>query len=453
MSALVCITGMHRSGTSMVARALAAAGLWLGPADRLMPPQADNRQGFFENLDLVRLDDELLDRLGGAWDCPPPRAAEPAGALVMPLAARGVELLAALLAGAQGTPAGWKDPRAALLLPFWRSLAPQLRLVVCLRHPLAAARSLRERNRVSLRYGVALWQAYNEALLGEVLDGRAVVTHYDAWLADPSAELARVTEAVGLRSAQVDAGTLVAPPRPAATAERPDALLALAGARAVQLYEALCARAGAVFERTAEGRRSGVGCADLPPRPPTGTPASDEVQLLRHRIAELDSKLARTGTAPALYRFGTLIDARKGGNAPLYLENGWAAPQDAGTWSLGACATVRLSPHALVPGAGAAVDIRLRALAGPGHPLLTVTLRFNDRAAASWTFDEAPPVSVGCVLDAGLLQSGQALQLDFDIDRPRSPSALGRSADTRPLGFLLQSLRLRAVAPDGRSTS
>ena len=43
-----CIAGMHRSGTSMVARALAACGLELGSESELIGPTADNEWGHWE---------------------------------------------------------------------------------------------------------------------------------------------------------------------------------------------------------------------------------------------------------------------------------------------------------------------------------------------------------------------------------------------------------------------
>jgi Uncharacterized protein conserved in bacteria len=67
----ICIAGAHRSGTSMLTRLLHACGLYLGPQNQLMPPQADNPDGFWEHLGFVALNDELLSELGGAWDLPP----------------------------------------------------------------------------------------------------------------------------------------------------------------------------------------------------------------------------------------------------------------------------------------------------------------------------------------------------------------------------------------------
>ena len=58
----IAIVGMHRSGTSMVAKQLSQAGLFLGPDSALMPPASENPEGFFEHLAFVDLNDEELLR-------------------------------------------------------------------------------------------------------------------------------------------------------------------------------------------------------------------------------------------------------------------------------------------------------------------------------------------------------------------------------------------------------
>ena len=42
----VCITGMHRSGTSMVAKLLHESGVYLGSDIDLMPADAHNADGY-----------------------------------------------------------------------------------------------------------------------------------------------------------------------------------------------------------------------------------------------------------------------------------------------------------------------------------------------------------------------------------------------------------------------
>src|SRR5215213_10338134 len=67
----VAIVGMHRSGTSMVAKLLQQAGLNLGDEADLMPPADENPEGFYEHLQFVKLNDAVLNVAGAGWDCPP----------------------------------------------------------------------------------------------------------------------------------------------------------------------------------------------------------------------------------------------------------------------------------------------------------------------------------------------------------------------------------------------
>ena len=113
----VCIAGAHRSGTSMLARLLHACGLELGPESELMPAQADNPDGFWENIRFVALNDEILNELGGAWDLPPERDFQ--SDRLDPLRTKAELLIQDFSPSAHW---GWKDPRNSLTLPFWQEL-------------------------------------------------------------------------------------------------------------------------------------------------------------------------------------------------------------------------------------------------------------------------------------------------------------------------------------------
>src|SRR5579859_5299153 len=82
----VCITGRHRTGTSVVAGLLQRHGLWLGDEADIMPADPYNPDGYFENNRLVEVNDAILSAFGGRWDRPPdfptawtedPRIAQP----------------------------------------------------------------------------------------------------------------------------------------------------------------------------------------------------------------------------------------------------------------------------------------------------------------------------------------------------------------------------------------
>ena len=64
---VVCVLGMHRSGTSLLTRVLNLLGVGLGPEGHLMPADKFNPKGFWEHHGIVNLNDEILETLGGTW--------------------------------------------------------------------------------------------------------------------------------------------------------------------------------------------------------------------------------------------------------------------------------------------------------------------------------------------------------------------------------------------------
>jgi|Deesub1362A_J573_1020465.scaffolds.fasta_scaffold00087_91 hypothetical protein len=192
----VCITGMHRSGTSMVTRLLNLCGLYLGQESDLMEPAPDNPEGFWENKSFVGLNDMILAELGGAWDLPP---LVEDGWEQQPEFNRFKSKAISLVQRFKGHEAwGWKDPRNSLTLPFWKSLLPDMKVVVCLRNPLEVAWSLIKRNKNSAMFGYHLWLTYNQRLLAAASPEQRIITHYDAYFADPVAELRRLLDFLGL---------------------------------------------------------------------------------------------------------------------------------------------------------------------------------------------------------------------------------------------------------------
>src|SRR5437588_13000658 len=132
----VCIAGAHRSGTSMVTRLLHCCGLELGPQSELMPPQADNPEGFWEHLGFVALNDQLLSELGGAWDLTPKADEDFMSPQLDPLRLKARLLIEKFDSASVW---GWKDPRHRLTLLFRRPVLPRLKTIVVVRNPLEVA--------------------------------------------------------------------------------------------------------------------------------------------------------------------------------------------------------------------------------------------------------------------------------------------------------------------------
>lgn len=197
----ICITGMHRSGTSLVTNLLHLCGVYLGKEDELMPASRDNPSGYWENRKFSTLNDEILAELGGAWDSPP--VAQPEweeNERFNPLRVKAEILLQGFR---NQEPWGWKDPRNSLTLPFWEDLikmpfllgvGSKLKIVLCLRHPLEVFRSLREREYTPSAEGCNLWLIYCQSVLNSSLPSDRIITHYENYFLDPKAELHRVLD-------------------------------------------------------------------------------------------------------------------------------------------------------------------------------------------------------------------------------------------------------------------
>lgn len=187
---LVVVSGMHRSGTSAVARIINLLGIDLGDEDRLMEAKADNPTGFWENLSLSGFNDDLLGFLGGRWDDPPVLLDgwETAPSLD-PWRERARTLVTEQLSGEI---AGWKDPRMSLLLPFWRTVVPIEPGVLVLRHPKEVAASLGARDDMPAEVAAELWLRYVVAARSN--DPDALVLAYDDLFTDLEGTVERLVD-------------------------------------------------------------------------------------------------------------------------------------------------------------------------------------------------------------------------------------------------------------------
>ena len=201
----VFVLGMHRSGTSAVTRVVNLLGVPVGQPQ--MPPQPDNPAGFWEVATLADLNDEILGALGGSWDAPPvPRQGWEDDPGVASLRGRAEE---AFRAAHQGPTWVWKDPRATLLLPFWRGVTGTRDVaVVVLRNPLDVAHSLNRRNGFPVTYGLALWERYMRALHRDARGMPCLVVRYDDVIDDPAPEVGRIAQFLDSREESGEPGEL-----------------------------------------------------------------------------------------------------------------------------------------------------------------------------------------------------------------------------------------------------
>ena len=233
----ICIAGAHRSGTSMLARLMHSCGLELGPQQDLMPAAEDNPDGFWENLHFVRLNDEILNTSGGAWDLPPPEDQPYAESDFSALRIR-AQLLIDSFKGRQ--PWGWKDPRNCLTIRFWRKLIPDLKVVIIVRNPLEAAYSMHKRNGVSYALSLRLWEIYNRRILAVTDCMECLVTSYSRFFDEPELALSEIADFARLDPAKVtNSAALVSRHRRNTTFTLDQIASAGVSERIVELYQTL----------------------------------------------------------------------------------------------------------------------------------------------------------------------------------------------------------------------
>jgi len=158
---LIFVLGMHRSGTSVLARMLNLLGVDLG--GNLIEAQAGvNEKGFWEHAEVVEINEALLSRLDSCWYdiCPLPESwwqdarlddlKERAGAFLATAFSSELSLI--------------KDPRLCVLLPFWQQVAEtagwQPLVVLANRHPDEVTASLSKRDPLDDYTARWLWLRY-----------------------------------------------------------------------------------------------------------------------------------------------------------------------------------------------------------------------------------------------------------------------------------------------------
>lgn len=178
------VAGVHRSGTSIATRLAASIGLRLPPEGDLMPGNEGNPDGYFESDSLADFNDRLLLRWGHSWRRPPAVI----GPALLEQAADLRDPAASAFAGVFGDEPGWvwKDPRLAILLPFWEQVLGVNPVLFPYRAPQAVARSIAQRDGVTYMQGLAVWERCTRLALSALGGRRVAVNDYSRLLADPA---------------------------------------------------------------------------------------------------------------------------------------------------------------------------------------------------------------------------------------------------------------------------
>lgn len=177
----ILIAGMHRSGTSTVARLLAALGIYMG--NNLMLPAPENPKGFWEDSTLVDINRKFLSCIAMDGDH---------GTIASNFAT--VRLHADMFNSSATLDYlekenfltqcfAFKDPRLCLTFPIWKKLlTAQNKKVACIipvRNPLDVSHSLQKRNNFSVNYGISLWFVYMTSIISTIQNTPVCFINYN----------------------------------------------------------------------------------------------------------------------------------------------------------------------------------------------------------------------------------------------------------------------------------
>jgi len=199
---MILVTGMQRSGTSMVCQLLAACGLSFGDPADLLPADRWNASGYFEAKAVMDVNSKIitgLARHGSAletWFAKVAYLGMPRQSRIGARAPRHRDTVVAL--GAKSRDCVVKDPRFCLTLRHWCEWTDVACVVVCMRNPSAVVESLLRRHGLPRWYGARFYAWHVDSLLQQLPSHAVVFVDVDRLVAGDADELDALRRGLGL---------------------------------------------------------------------------------------------------------------------------------------------------------------------------------------------------------------------------------------------------------------
>lgn len=172
------IVGMHRSGSSLLARILFKAGANFGDPAGFYPADRWNPDGYFEQIEVLKLNRLLLHGPWGKFTylfLPSSETMRRRGRRIAPALRGAAQKYASCLV---------KDPRFNFTRPIWEEHGAGFgKVIVCLRDPFESAFSLKRRNRLPIPLGLVIWKRHYERLLANYGSREMWVFDYSRFVA------------------------------------------------------------------------------------------------------------------------------------------------------------------------------------------------------------------------------------------------------------------------------
>jgi hypothetical protein len=188
----IIITGMHRSGTSMVAGILKEAGVYFG-SNFIKQRAPDNPKGFFEDKEFVSINQRILLDSGGDWDNPPNRIRESF------LVTRRIKKFLSMW---NINRVGFKDPRCCLTIGIWRKHIKDLKVIFVDRYIEEIAESLKKRNGFDYKKSKNICRKYIKSFIENANVPIHFISH-NRIIANPELETKKMVEFIELQNVDI----------------------------------------------------------------------------------------------------------------------------------------------------------------------------------------------------------------------------------------------------------
>jgi len=201
---LVVVLGMHRSGTSLLANLLTALGVNLG--EKLLAADCNNEAGYWEQEEIYKIQDGLLQQLGRHWIGPAGSVPFPSEWWKSPEAQAAKQQLTSIVRNEiEKTNGLWgfKDPRTSRFLPLWKEIFAELGLkpiyLLAIRNPAEVVQSIVKRDEIPASRAELLWLLHNLDAVRDAGDDLRLVVDYERWFTHPREQAQAVAGALGMK--------------------------------------------------------------------------------------------------------------------------------------------------------------------------------------------------------------------------------------------------------------
>lgn len=169
MPKVLCITGMHRSGTSLTASWLEGCGLTIHNGN-LIEAKSSNPKGHFEDMDFVNLHSSMINNFqpnSHGWKI----FTKENLLFDKSHLSRAFQIVSER--NNSSNVWGWKDPRTTLFLEEWKSIIPEMKTILLWRKSLPVVQSLLRRAKqsnnnilsITMFNAYRLWSTQNKAVI------------------------------------------------------------------------------------------------------------------------------------------------------------------------------------------------------------------------------------------------------------------------------------------------